>query len=144
MAEIHYKRPFIKGCGGSRRTDRSTDTAARSAGEVGVKSEPWVSPIGCVCGSMTHSVGPRSPCAGGHPDLNGTQEAAGLVLRTFGEPLPIKGQVIRPVINVFLHGKGLPDVSSPLVTFNLPNPHRHHSLCPAGFRGTAPCPLPVS
>ncbi len=25
-----------------------------------------------VCGSMTHSAGPRSPCAGGRPDLNGT------------------------------------------------------------------------
>ena len=26
-----------------------------------------------VCGSMTHSAGPRSPCAGGRPDWNGTQ-----------------------------------------------------------------------
>ncbi|WP_228683766.1 hypothetical protein [Phocaeicola vulgatus] len=47
---LFYKwwRIFIKGSGGSRGTGRSTGTAARSAGEVGVKSEPWVSLTGCV------------------------------------------------------------------------------------------------
>ena len=48
MVENFYKWPFIKGSGGNCRTGRSTGTAARSAGTVGAKSEPWVSPTGCV------------------------------------------------------------------------------------------------
>ena len=48
--DLRYKWEYriIKGSGGSRGTGRSTGTAARSVGEVGVKSEPWVSPTGCV------------------------------------------------------------------------------------------------
>lgn len=150
MAEIFYKRPFIKGSGGSRGTGRSTDTAARSAGKVGVKSEPWVSLTGCVwkhdtlC-RPTLALRRRPPGLERNTGCRRAGHCGCPAVRRCQCKL-IKGQVkgITPAINGFPQEKGLPDVSSPLVTLNLPNPHRHHSLCPAGLRGTAPCPLPVS
>lgn len=151
MVENFIKGLIIKGSGESRGTDRSTGTTARSGGEVGAKSEPWVSPTGCVWKHDTlcrHTLSLRRRPPGLERNAGCRRDWRHRVsLRTAGVDGKYKRKEVKASCLLktdFAHGKELPYAGSPSVILNLPNPHRHHPLCSAGLYGIVPCPPPVS
>ena len=105
--------------------------ASRNEGKVGAKSELWVSPTGCVWKHDT-LCRPTLALSRRPPGLErnaGRRRAwqhrvslwpAG-VAKTYKRL--VQGHHV--CYKWISHGKGLPNVSSPSVMLNLPNPHRH-------------------
>ena len=116
-----------------------------------MKNEPWVSPTDCVwkhdtlC-RPTLALRRRSP---GLERNAGCRRAwqhrvslwpAG-VAKTDKRLVQVQHHVCYKWV---FTEKGLPDVSSPSVMLNLPNPHQHLPLCATGLYGIVQCQLPVS